>query len=183
MRAAVTILAFVLVLSSIGIAFQNEPEGFRRLKWGDPPTEDMVLWGEGEIIGKYLVAPGISSYEGEKIYTRCNEEMSIDDVRINLILYSFHRDRFKSVYIYFRGRENYERLKASFIGRFGPGEKQDQCENVLFWTGFSDVFLDYEPIRNWGTVEIFNVNIYFENLFPSWRTNKKESTHGGTDDF
>jgi len=30
-------LIFTLGLVSIGFAFQNEPEGFRGVKWGDPP--------------------------------------------------------------------------------------------------------------------------------------------------
>jgi len=39
-----TILVFSLV--DVGLTFQNEPEGFRGLKWGDPPTEDMEFLRE-----------------------------------------------------------------------------------------------------------------------------------------
>jgi hypothetical protein len=37
------VLLFIFALASIAQAFQNEPDGFRGLKWGDPPTEDMTF--------------------------------------------------------------------------------------------------------------------------------------------
>ncbi len=37
----VLLVVLILALSVAAFAFQNEPEGFRGLKWGDPPGEDM----------------------------------------------------------------------------------------------------------------------------------------------
>ena len=44
MRAIAGVLIIVLVLSVGAFAFQNEPDGFRGLKWGDPPTKEMTLF-------------------------------------------------------------------------------------------------------------------------------------------
>ena len=42
------LLAIVLIflITGVAFAFQNELDGFRGLKWGDPPTEDMTFLGE-----------------------------------------------------------------------------------------------------------------------------------------
>ena len=37
----VLVAVMVLGLSAGAFAFQNEPEGFRGLEWGDPPSVDM----------------------------------------------------------------------------------------------------------------------------------------------
>lgn len=37
-----TVVIVGILLSSGGLAFQNEPGGFGGLEWGDPPKEDMV---------------------------------------------------------------------------------------------------------------------------------------------
>lgn len=41
-----TMVWLVLGLTVGTYAFQDEPDGFRDLKWGDPPTWDMVDTGE-----------------------------------------------------------------------------------------------------------------------------------------
>ena len=38
---SLVILLFMSALASMIQSFQNEPKGFRDLKWGDPPTEEM----------------------------------------------------------------------------------------------------------------------------------------------
>ncbi len=36
------VIWLVLALSVGAFAFENEPDGFRDLNWGDPPSEDMI---------------------------------------------------------------------------------------------------------------------------------------------
>lgn len=62
--AIVTILVFSSVES--GFTFQNEPEGFRGLKWGDPPTESMEYLG---------------TFQGDRIYTLSDDKMSTGECR------------------------------------------------------------------------------------------------------
>ncbi len=44
-------MVLVLMITGASFAFQNEPEGFRGLKWGDAPTEDMVKEALGAWVG------------------------------------------------------------------------------------------------------------------------------------
>lgn len=37
-----TVTVLIFSFADIALAFQNEPDDFRGLKWEDPPTEDMV---------------------------------------------------------------------------------------------------------------------------------------------
>ena len=39
----VFLVMMVLALTMGAFAFQNEPDGFRGLKWGDPPGKDMIF--------------------------------------------------------------------------------------------------------------------------------------------
>ncbi len=38
-RKILLVIVLVFLITGIGFAFQNEPDGFRGLKWGDAPTE------------------------------------------------------------------------------------------------------------------------------------------------
>ena len=54
-KVLVVTLILVLALSARTFAFQNEPEGFRGLKWGDPVREGMILLGKTEGEAKAVV--------------------------------------------------------------------------------------------------------------------------------
>lgn len=46
-----TIFTSILFAEEIKSTFQNEPDGFRELKWGDAPTEDMTFVGKLDVVG------------------------------------------------------------------------------------------------------------------------------------
>ena len=66
----------ILLITGIGFAFQNEPDGFRGLKWGDAPTEDMKFLGQ--II-----------YEGN-LYHREGDKLNIGSAKLDNISYWFN---------------------------------------------------------------------------------------------
>ena len=86
-----TILVFLLV--DIGLTFENEPEGFRGLRWGDPPTEDMVL-----------LPP---STQAQMEYVRTDEKLQLGRARFQEIIYSFYCEdeirEFMMVFLHFKG--------------------------------------------------------------------------------
>ena len=45
----------ILIITVIGFAFPNEPDGFRGLKWGDEPTEDMFFCGQNIYTGNSYI--------------------------------------------------------------------------------------------------------------------------------
>ena len=42
-KVIVAAMVLVLIITGASFAFQNEPDGFRDLKWEDPLSEDMKL--------------------------------------------------------------------------------------------------------------------------------------------
>src|SRR5680860_1715841 len=75
------LLAIVLIflVTGIGFAFQNEPDGFRELKWGDAPTEDMVFFGQ--------------NVDKEDLYHKANDKMEIRGVKLSNITYRFYKKK------------------------------------------------------------------------------------------
>jgi len=128
--AIVTILVFSSVES--GFTFQNEPEGFRGLKWGDPPTESMEYLG---------------TFQGDRIYTLSDDKMSMGNVELHLIVYAFHcgiedarlttlkdqSERFMLVVLGFWKEGNFDLLKTICQGKFGEETQEDFFE--LDWQG------------------------------------------------
>lgn len=102
----VGMLGFLVV--GPGLTFQNEPEGFRELKWGDPPGEDMEK-------------------VDSKRYRRRKEELPSEDflkgIELRCIYYLFYKDQFTAVEIGLRYRDDYECLKDRLSAKFGISEK------------------------------------------------------------
>ena len=68
-------------------SFQNSPDGFRGIKWGDPPST----------LGNYESLSGNDEYM--KIYTRPDDKMRLGEVRLYNIYYIFYLDRFMGIHI------------------------------------------------------------------------------------
>jgi len=87
--------------------FQNEPTGFRGLKWGEQPTEDMKFIGEVE--GRV------------KWYVLLDEKLNIGNVQLTGIDYAFYDEpeRFMAVYLHFDSEEEYNALETICRGTFG----------------------------------------------------------------
>jgi len=104
--------------------FQNEPDGFRGLKWGDPPSEDMEYC-------RFLDSDfDITTYE------RWKDEMQIGGAELDDINYSFYKGRFMAVEIE-PGYDNYDALKDVVMLKFGDGTviKKDLYNEKIVWSG------------------------------------------------
>jgi len=106
----------MLLVVNIGMAFQNEPEGFRGEKWGDLPTADMIP----------------TNCENDK-WNECfylpNEQMTIGSVEFSKIIYSYYYTNrgLMSITLIFKSfadKEDYELLKASVSSKFGKPTKE-----------------------------------------------------------
>ena len=135
-RVIVIAIAFFLVLLTTGVmAFDNEPDGFRGLKWGDPPSVEM----------KYLDDSGWS-----KNYTLPDDKMSIGSAEFWMITYKFYEGRFFLVSLFFDGEDNYDLLETICKERYGR-EELEEGFHELSWLGQkSSITLYYDIVEEGG---------------------------------
>jgi len=125
------LLAIVLVflITGIGFAFQNEPDGFRGLKWGDAPTEDMTF--SYQVISEYGTVGNYyrKSYIGDKM-----DKLNMGSAKINSITYIFnlYSNQFYKVFLFFNGEDNYNILKIICEGKFGKQTQGDKYSHYWF---------------------------------------------------
>jgi len=85
-RKILLVIVLVFLITGIGfssqdeIAFKNEPDGFRGLKWGDAPTEDM----------KFFIQILSEALDKGNIYHKINEKKYIGSVKFFSIEYTFN---------------------------------------------------------------------------------------------
>ncbi len=166
------LLAIVLIflITGIGFAFQNEPDGFRGLKWGDKPTEDMVYLGE-------------VSY-AENIYHRKMDELSIGSATLEEIRYkfNFYSYQFHEVFIRFTGKTNYIILKIICEGRFGKPTYTREEKDSYFqqWSGDkAEIRLYYNFKEYYGWLWIASMKIHRETP----ETDKQKEIEKAKEDF
>lgn len=150
MRKGLLVLIAVILVLAVGggaFAFQNEPEGFRGLKWGDPPTEDMEKVSE---MGTGVV-----------MYVRLDDKLSLGDVELGYIFYTFYQDKFMMVSLHFSGKSNYELLEMICRQKFGKESSGKLYE--LHWVGsLSSVSLAYTLKWDEGILGLNDVVIFEE---------------------
>lgn len=140
--AIMAILAILLAFSGMAFAFDNEPEGFRGLKWGDPPTEEMEKLSEG------LMA----------MYQRPSDRLSLGDAEFDYIFYMFYQDRFFKVSLQFKERRNAILLTLTCRLKFGKETSNKRTE--LCWVGsHSIVTLEYSSQFDQGNLSLENITI------------------------
>jgi len=152
---SILVMAMVIALSSLVFAFQNEPDGFRGIKWGtsinDLPDMELI---EGGDYG-----------DGRKSYHRRNDKMAIGNAKLKEIVYMFWQDQFFSVCIK-TDELGLQRILSKIYGEHDKGDITGTSlseewigENVnIFWSikvssysgrKFTDetVYYTYKPIE------------------------------------
>ena len=169
MRRKALVIALVLsvvVFTTMAFAFQNEPEGFRGLKWGDPPGEDMVIIT-------------LSRY-GRTEYKRVEEKLYMGEAKLEQVVYCFYLDEFMTVFLHFRGEDNFSLLKTICREKFG--EPTDEKYNQLIWMtlgGGTTVMISYRLVKGTGAVVLANMEI----LQKCQAARKKEEAESAEEDW
>jgi len=149
-KVLVVVGILVLALSLGAFAFQNEPEEFRGLLWGDPPTEEM----------KFLV-----DSDDMKAYTLPDDKMYLGDVTLYRIAYMFFEGRFTSVGLYYNGEDNYKLLETICKERYGVQEVDEVSFYQMRWDGQkSFVILAYDFVKEGGYLAIGSTPITMEKM-------------------
>jgi len=174
------IFTSILFAEEIKSTFQNEPDGFRGLKWGDAPTEDM--WFAFQMTQKYL--------DKGNIYEKINEKYNIGNVKLYSIQYTFNlcSNQLYKVEANFSDEINYNILKVIFEDKFGKpihiSEEKDGY--LLYWEGDKTfIRIWYKPNKSWtgegfGQLTIKSVKIHQED--PP-EINKQKEIEKAKDDF
>jgi len=109
-------LTFIFCVFLVGCAStryskpRSELDGFRGIEWGTEITElrDMQRVEQDKLSNKDIVW-----------YTRKGEALTFGKAKLENIFYSFWMGSFESVWIDFRGEENFEMLKKELFERIG----------------------------------------------------------------
>jgi hypothetical protein len=168
-------LAIVLIflITGIGFAFQNEPDGFRGLKWGDAPTEDMIFLHQ--VVENRYFNNGNYYYKGLLV-----EKLHIGSAKINHISYIFnlYSNQFYKVNLFFNGEPNFEILKMICEGKYGEPTHEDKY--FLRWVGDkAGVSLYFNPKKKEGLFAIESTEIHSE----SPEDNKQKEVEKAEEDF
>jgi len=109
---ALALFMLVLLFTLNAFAFQNEPDGFRDIKWGTNlnALQDMKV---------------SSKYMDTIYYGRNKDKMSIEGAKLASISYLFCDNSFCEVQAWVLDYENFRVLKKAYFKKFGePDDKQ-----------------------------------------------------------
>ena len=175
-------LAIILIflITGIGFAFQNEPDGFRGLKWGDAPTEDMNFYCQ---FGNKLKDEDIE--EKGNYYEREKDKLNIGNAEIRSITYIFtlYSNQFYEVRLRFYDINNYDILKIICEGRFGEPTYKDKKSRLLYWTGDKTEICLYMNDKEVGVFFIKSMKIRIETLADKPEHNKQKELEKAEEDF
>ena len=159
------ILAVILIflISGVGFAFQNEPDGFRELKWGDPPAEDMVYWHE---------------YKGTMTYKRPTDKMGIGSAKFYSLGYSFYGQQFYQIMALFENEDNYNVLKTICEERFGE-PTAEKYYDLCWWGEKATIFLDYDSFEEKGGLSFYGREIMDKKI----EADKQKELEEAEEDF
>ena len=154
----------ILMITVIGFAFQNEPDGFRGLKWGDAPTEDMYFIYQ-------IIQEGLNK---GNIYNKINEKNYIGSVKLYKIQYTFNlrSNQFYKVEANFSDEINYNILKVIFEDKFDEPTYTSKGKDsyLLSWRGDETyIRIWYNPNqgftgKGFGQLTIESIKIHQEDL-------------------
>jgi hypothetical protein len=143
---------------------RSDPDGFRGIRWG---TEISAL-GDME-----KVEQDKSSSSDLAWYIRKGDTLAIGKAKLENIFYSFWMGSFESVWIDFKGDENFETLKKELFERFGKALESEELmkktdrevprepppighgeEFYAWWGKRTEMTLSYSKERHKGTLYI-----------------------------
>jgi len=150
MTKKILLLAIVLIflITGMGLAFQNEPDGFRGLKWGDPPGEDMKCVGE-DIVHYYT-----------KYYERKGDKLQLGAAKLESIQYIFYKNQFILVSI--ETKEGHYAFLVKLL-KLKFGNPEYNAQNLKRWSG-NKAKIEVENINPFGfgkgKLIIYSMKIY-----------------------
>ena len=142
MRRGTTFFLFILtLLFPVSLfAIENEPDGFRGIKW------------ETDLSKQPDMSLGLDE-NNKQFYTRANDKLSLGSANLKLILYIAYKYKFQGVAITYEGYINYIKLKETLTHIYGKSydPKKEIVEH--HWSGIDvEIALNYKKIPDKGNI-------------------------------
>ncbi|MHC1729010.1 MAG: hypothetical protein AB9866_23945 [Syntrophobacteraceae bacterium] len=113
------VVAFTLL--GCGSPAASEPDGFRGVKWG---ADFASLSGFSQI-----------AKEGDLVfYEKQDDSLQIEEVRLEQVIYGFHKGRFYTAMVYFPST-GLTRVKEIMTRQFGAPATPDNTPSKALWDG------------------------------------------------
>ena len=129
--------AIFLMIPMTVSAFQNEPDGFRGIKWG---TDFSANTSEMSVVEKV---------KDEIFYFRKGDKLSIGGAELKRITYGYRKGKLMSIMLNSSGINNKTALIDAFREQFGRPDKPNQFLDQYWWRGpVAVISLDCNPIRH-----------------------------------
>ncbi|MFZ2445427.1 MAG: hypothetical protein WAW37_03645 [Syntrophobacteraceae bacterium] len=104
-----------------GSPASGEPDNFRNIKWG---TDFSSLSGFNQI-----------AKDGElAFYEKNNDTLQLEDLKLEQVIYGFHKGRFYTAMIYFPVT-GFSRMKEIMVRGLGEPTSPDKTPSKLVWDG------------------------------------------------
>lgn len=168
---------------------RSEPDGFRDIRWGTPISAlgDMEKFEQDK-----------SSDSNLAWYIRKGDTLAIGKAKLENIFYSFWMGSFESVWIDFKGDDNFEILKKELFERFGKALESEELikkmdreasrelvtighgeEFYAWWGKITEMLLSYSNERHKGALSINSRTIREERKAYEKQKEKEKRLRGG----
>lgn len=165
------ILLFILLVPLSSFGYDNEPDGFRGIKWGTDISElkDMNTYGGKLSNDAQLYA----------LYTRQNDELQIGEAKLERIEYRFWDNKLSSVMIITKGYANWTALRDTAFTKFGKGYQSNQFIKDYHWNGdITYLSLKYNEIEEKGTLFLLSTKLAEQERIYKQRKAKEGAEKG-----
>jgi hypothetical protein len=128
--------------------FQNEPDGFRGIKWGEPFDN---------YSGSMNKIRFDDSYGGITFYARNDDNLNIGSGVVDNIEYGFWQGTFFVAVIYTSGFTNWQGVHNSLVEKFGyPYQSNKYIRNYNWWGEKTWIMSEYNDIIEKGRTTFYS---------------------------
>jgi len=153
MKKMSLIILLVLGMAFTALAYQNEPDNFRGMKWGSPRPSSVHP----------MVGGDPKSASSITICHRHTDKLSVGEATLTAIVYVYYKNKLNGVVLYFEGITNFVSLKSTLSQAYGKPYQSNEYIEDYKWlnqdglcivikyseiTGKGDITYMYMPISN-----------------------------------
>ncbi len=148
----IVVLGFLLYVGSVVAGAADAPKGFRDFVWGAPPKKEI----------KKISVP-VSDDIAVYVPSRGKTLSPLFKVPVAEEAYSFSKGKFFKGNAWMDGKENFDKIKAALIKKYGQPAATDERKKFTLWKWPDspvEVRLAYDDKFSRATVTYFNPALY-----------------------
>ena len=133
-KLIITLFLYAFLICSNCYSFQNEPDGFEGMKWGEDIKSMKKSFIQKEVQGGFFAAD-----KDIRVYVKINENKMLGPANLKDIYYYFWKDKFICVEIITMGLSNFASLRGLCFERYGnnieESERMNKNIDIYTWKG------------------------------------------------